>query len=701
MERSIYTREEIEAFVDEHLKILGMPGTDVDPNWVHKRYMRAIEALPPWQQTLLIESRGVSVVGDSKSINFLYEKSGGKKAVNGFFQPGDLSVAFNEKDRLDGRNMIFWHVAARGDAGMHTQSHEEGHRIDMMLGADADRPYEYFSTQNPVLRQALADELKHRERLRTQLALPALPAEGVTERGLLAWLNKCLARPFRSASVNVGMQVEGIPIGDTLYDDYREIEDHLALYEDRSSDETEAFAEMTGHHTALYARYQGNRAAVDYALTTHYPYYWPAYRDIAIPEMERRAEELLEQRRERIDEYVTAAWALADTRGQEFDETSVRRAAAIAVAKGTSTQEAREMRDLCALYDRPIEPAMRVFKDIAEMNWYALTPATEQRKVPHTFDYAEVQSQMEDHLDAVGIDSFVDCIKQMRREAKELASFADTEERFARYIGLPEIAPGSPHARAVMNRFNTLIAQGGPDAVKAYREALPTRSMVDAYIFARTSWQEMRDTLIKDDAVIAVPVEILTNETLENELRMLAEAGGREAIVQATASMREEAQVLSNYYSRLNWLAEAIGGVTGEKATYFSGTDILSQFDALKDRGGLQEVQKEIMRLKVPGDTIAAYATAREDSESARVSIKKHGGDISWGRKDGLYRPFSVAVNEMSHGFMGQLARDMRALVMQGGAEALVAETQRLRQETHIVVAHAIGKPTVQGSGMG
>lgn len=172
-------------------------------------------------------------------------------------------------------------------------------------------------------------------------------------------------------------------------------------------------------------------------------------------------------------------------------------------------------------------------------------------------------------------------------------------------------------------------------------------------------------------------------------------------MTEARDMLREESNVLSNYYSRLNIMAEAIGRMTGEKPPYFTGTEVLAQFDMLNEKGGLPAVRAEIMRLTVPVDTLMAYAIAREDSESARVSIQNEGGNISWGRKDGLYRPFTVATHEMANGFMAQLAQDMRALVMQGGADALAAETARLKQETHVTVARAIGKNPVQGGGIG
>ena len=144
-----------------------------------------------------------------------------------------------------------------------------------------------------------------------------------------------------------------------------------------------------------------------------------------------------------------------------------------------------------------------------------------------------MQQRMEDYLDAVGIDKFVEYIKDLRREGRELAEYSSAEERFARAIGLPEIESGSVRAREVINRFHSILNEKGLDGVKAYRQSLPVQKEVDSYIIARTELQQTRDSLRNEDIVIAAPIALPTLDDMEKELRKLAEFGGREAVMAA------------------------------------------------------------------------------------------------------------------------------------------------------------------------
>lgn len=685
-----YTHDEIEAFVAAALTVVTMrEGMDVARQY--RLYGEAIKRLPPWHQILLIENRGQSVTGDADSIAYLYKKLSQKdRGVNGMFQPGALSLQYNDKHRIEGSNVIFWHDGARGEGGLHTQAHEDGHRMDAWLAPEGQT---FFSLESKEWKAAVEAELRHRAEAKRQGDLPPHVTEDAP--GLMGWLNRCLGRVQKQGAV------EALATDAELYDDYREIEDHLSLYDSDEANFTEAFAEMTGHHTALYARYEGSRAAVDYVLTAHYPFMWPAYRDLVIPEMERRAEVLMDKRRDQLDLYMMRAWELSQASETTIDQEAMLREASFSAARGTINRDCAVLAQQTALYTNPVQKAFDAYTALSEAYWIMQTPLHEQLKRPFAIEEGALYAQLQKVRDATDLHGFVAYVRDLKTERHMLETMLRAEERLRMAAGLPELVPGAPDTLAVETHFREMMQQGGGEVVDAYCRSLPTVQEAEAYIFAKAALMESRSALAQDGAAVVIPVTMDTPSQLYEELKAMALHGGREEVKSETRLVKETSRQLGLYDGLLGRMATAIGNLTGAKAPYYTGAQVLVMFDETLQRGGLAGVRDEIARLTVPMDIMTAYAAAREDSESARVSIAREGAEISWGKKDGIFRPFSVAVKDMAPGFLPRLAQDMMALVMQkDGGERMAAETGRLCQETHMAVGHAIGKlPQAGGRG--
>jgi hypothetical protein len=691
-----YTREEIAAFVGATLKVLNT-GEELDAGKVYRIYTQAIEKLPPWRQVLLVESHNLSVAGDDGAVNYYYKKDGSGAdhgSVLGFFKPGTMKLEFNGAAAMAVENPVFWQVRENINQSLPTQAHEEGHRIDWIVGL-AHGGGTYLSQQMPELKAAMQAELQSRAERKARGELPAAPVEDEQGRGVLARLGGLLtfSKPTQ------GLEIDGHRIDNNLYDNYREIEDHLALYEARDTDDIETFAEMISHHTMLYARYEGNERVVDFVLRKNYPHYWPAFRDMVIPVLEKHAESLLDRRQESIDGYVMNSWALARARGDALDEAAVMREAAMAAAKGTIEADSEMIRRKAELYEDPYPVALQLWAEMSEMRWYALLDEREHDNKPFVLELDQSRKNMKAYVEKAGIDVFVRHVMAMRENVRELKALSVAEDRFLSHVGLPEIRPGSDRAKAVIENFDRLIAEGGADAVKRYRESLPRERDVNMYAMAVATRLETRASLMQDDIPVTVMPEPPGPEVLEAELRALAEKGGPEAVRAAAGQMRDESKALSRYYDRLNRTATAIANLVGVSPAYLSGAEMLAMFDDLYERGGVAAVNDEIKALTVDPKVLSAYIDARDESESARVSIARDGGDISYGRKDGIYRPFTIAVKDMAQDYLPRVAADAQALVMmRDGGASMAAEIERLRMETHITVAHAIGKPWQVGS---
>lgn len=130
--------------------------------------------------------------------------------------------------------------------------HEDGHRIDWMMGGKR-KDSQYWSDQSDDWKQALECQLKRR---------PVL-LKGSDEYKL-----------------------------DGLYPTSRPLEGHLSACSYKEQDyPREAFAEMVTHHGRLYAMNHGDEASISKILSASYPELWEVFEAQALPEMKSLAQE--------------------------------------------------------------------------------------------------------------------------------------------------------------------------------------------------------------------------------------------------------------------------------------------------------------------------------------------------------------------------------------------------------------------------
>ncbi len=274
---SSYTREEIEDFVSQNLTIIGEKA-EANADMIRIQFADILEALPPWQQVIVIERNSPNIIGDAEAINAEWAKRADPSNVYGFYSPKEDSV--------------FWSFEAEGGSAQLTARHELGHQLSYLLGNEAGQAPQYYST-DPEWRQVVQQDIS---------------------------AHSFEKAPFRKL-VSVIADKLGVNPQD-LYPRARRLNEHLSLpsYQKNPahSQPEEAMAEMTNHYDTLYEKYRGNEDLINRDLTKAYPKIWPAFRDRVIPLAQGVAEKLNAGRLMRTDtklnSYVEAKTELAQTR---------------------------------------------------------------------------------------------------------------------------------------------------------------------------------------------------------------------------------------------------------------------------------------------------------------------------------------------------------------------------------------------------
>jgi hypothetical protein len=682
-----YSRKEIEAFVAVNLRVAGEKAlAEIDR--LQARFADTIETLPAWQQILLVESRADNIVGDEAAVADLYAQTGAeKKKVLGFFQKGDLSLSFNtESAKVWARNPIVWDMNARDELGVVTARHEDGHRIDALLATEGAH---WYSAASPAWKTALARDLSPESIAARMRAAPATES-----RNPLRWV---MAK-MRGTIEKEWAPLENLPAaGQPLYEGYRELSHHIALYKQDGQHPLEAFAEMSNHYATLFTRYGGNENVVDFLLQQRYPALWAHYRDEVIPRAEKMAQAMMAQREQAIGAYMKSSRALHDIAQKPFDAEETQRNAGLMAARGVLHKARQQLSLLRAVYEDPVTYYVDELKELEQARWDIATDDRTKYRQPFVFDRADAEARARQILAAEGPDGIARDFLSLQEEKKVLEKYAQRERAFALstqqiyYDERKRLQGVFPHDE-VLARYDRLKDEGGFDAVRAYAAMLPSKAVAEKYISARMILHEERTVMEKDGARVP-PLTDKDYAAFAADLRSLCEQGGQALAVQTTEALNEQRKALSAFVSRMNRAAEALGYALGTEPPYDRESDMLAAFDRMMAEGGIAAVEDFKQRVTI-GNTVArAYVMAREEEIAARLQIAKDGGDISWSRRAGLYRPFAAAVGELPADFNRKVALEIQDLLMNGGQDAVIAATEKLRVETHEKIAAALGKP--------
>lgn len=648
MER--YTREEIEAFVLSNLQIVG-EHTHAEEASMRTSFSDAIDRLPPHQQTILIESRRLNVTGDYEEIQKLYSQNNGKKsAVNGFFRPGQfegqekLSGYFNTKSKTDA---IVWHKEARGEHGTVTARHEQGHREDYLVGGE-----KYWSSNHAGWREAVA---QHMEQHRIEVSQDQIKSP-------LTWIQKQISE-FTSKGKKA-----------VLYDGARDMDLHLSLYDREESHILEAFAEISNHYLSLYAHHNGNETKVGQVLSRKYPELWGLYRDEFLPAAKKYAADLRANRDEAVDKYVRIKEQIAALAGRPFHHEATVKEARIFSAQGLIHNEIYPAQQDLEVWKDPVAAYIRSKELLAQDKWDLQYEYDQDRRDnPFIFDPKLAKAEAKTILEQQGVSALVARRNQFKEERKQLKGYERisiaNEEAMSHALDVTVNYPSGPD---ILSRFETLMEQGGVEAVQQARVKLrvPTRAIIH-YIRARERLEEERwdlqyeygqdrrdNPFAFDTDRVRADIEAMQGPDMKDKLEAAAQ------------NLREQSKTLRRFEAFLtrhdNKIATAFNTDVQERTT----ASTLEAFDQLYHAGGAEAVNAEMQRQNLPPKALIAYARARERWEEQRW-------DVLYDNEDFAVRN----ANAFSFDIEASI-RDAEAMMGPDAEAQLTAQTELYKQET-------------------
>ena len=628
-----YTKAEIDAFVENNLLIVGQEASANDAA-VRADFAETIARLPGCEQVFLIESQSTNITGDQKFVHELY---GAPEPVNGFFQPGKARFATNF-NTITGYDAAVWHADARGQNGAVTFRHEHGHRIDRYLASGTSLSVRYLSDQH----QGWLDALE-REKAKKKLQISDKAASNP-----LAWTQKYLFRFFRKATVKNG----------PLYNDYRELNDHLDLYKNASSHPHESFAEMSNHYASLYAEHGGDEQPIDQKLTEKYSDLWPEYRDKIRPLMETRADALLEARSTAIKTYVDGAERLDSLKGVRFDAFETTVTAGILAASGKLYLEQKTLEIEIGLYKYPVDNYLSAKHDLEELRWEAAKSYTEIRSNPFVFNEEKEKTIAEDMLSQHGVEHVITQYRALRSERRAFDRFVDFESNRSDLIA-EESGIGAAHYNnsKLASDFDDLMKKGGIAAVQSdIQRRFVSKKDINTYLYTRDKYERTR--LNQQDNK---PTPDHIDKSMREDLYTTIEKGGADAVKAETLRYQMERINFEHFARTADSLETVISEALGMKPVYQTHEVSLVQFDDLMKKGGLGAVATDIEARLIDTKDVYNYLGSRDEYERDR-------------RNQHDAKPTPDHINKA-------MREDLYALLKQGGADAVKAETSRYKIE--------------------
>lgn len=408
-----------------------------------EQYAELISRLPPSHQVLSVGIHAPSIVAASKEdFDGLLKRADYNTATPlGIFFHGTpfrgLRTApiiwggiFETREQIKGNEDA---------ASSLTFRHEQGHRIDKILGCEFAcvggmiDPAATFHSHNPQWQSAVTH----------QLSLPPLRLS-----------DKAGGRIIRA--------------DDHLYPGARRLDKHLSqknVYTE-ADHPSEAFAEMTAHYTTLYDIYNGDEERIDARLSRAYPALWSHYRQEMIPLIDQQALQLynnMEHYKEKASHY---SYNIAYLRGSTWhEESSMRALRECELQSGLAGLKAR-CDDQYLQYKVHSRPVTYYYDQVATADQsrrpYTNTSSLREEWVPHLETFDERSMHYKDLL-AMGID-VVPEIEALHYEAGLI-------QRFATHMGnaLSDYGGLTPRRdrRWIMEDFDTLKQQFPDDRMES------------------------------------------------------------------------------------------------------------------------------------------------------------------------------------------------------------------------------------------
>ncbi len=652
---SLYTREEINEFVAHNLEVVGEYSADKIEQ-IRRDFADTITLLPAAHQSILIETQRLNVTGDFEQVQKLYQsKQGTIKGVNGFFSPGTfgdqktLSGHFNNCSEADrpakikdlGEDAIVWADTARGKSGQITARHEHGHRVDYLIGRN-----EYWSDKHQGWRDAVMRQVES-EKLRV---------EGASKRTPLTWLQQRVAANTSA-----------------LYQESRELLDHLNLYTGDESYAREAMAEISNHHYSLHALYLGDQNKVDSIMNAKYPELWPIYQKDYMPAVEQYSNELQNKRFEAIDGYVAKQKELCQIAGRNFDGDEATWEASLAAARGTLADEDAQLASKLRLYNDPVGWYQNAEQSLLKARWNLAQDHEQNTGMDSFFEFDEKASRAyaQKIMDTQGFDALLDSREEIISQMKLLQrlEWGYRRQEYT-YAQLEERDPETPWGSAVLESFDRLMKDGGAQRVLQEIDylMLPAREVVnyarsaERLEFARLELQT-RDAADKS-AVKEYSFDVRQFIVAIEDLRG---PNAKEKIRQADEQTKEKIRSLQKCEMSHDLYASRLNTAFGFEIAGFTGEGILQIYDELWEQGGKKAVQDKARKLYIKQNDLNNYVIAAENLV-----------DEYWEIEYGLADKKTKAANPVKYDHQGML-EELQKISDNNAAETLPDKIKEMR----------------------
>lgn len=673
-----YSAEDIDLFVDSHLRFGGAT-SEANAAAHRARFAARIMALPPWQQVMLVEVHAPNIVAEGTEMSDLGAQAGfAGKAVLGFFKPGTLSNIFNGHAEVL-QNTVVWSADTEERDPDSIFAHEEGHRLDHVIAPPGSN---YASEASPAWCAAVDKELALIA-ARNSAPKDNLP-EYQTAFSARRWLQQRLAEILTPEDERIPSEPGDEPIPAEIYAGQRSLDFHLSLYDDKQKFPSEAFAEVTAAYSAAYIRFGGDEKRVGRVMKAHFPALWPIYNEVMIEAAIKHAAKLWQYRLDSIDEYDSLCARLYTMLGAPSDPQATRAEAQKASMEGDIGHRLNLLRERVRLFENPVDSFVRAAA--VRHGLRADFAPLHDGKNSYAFDEDAARSYAQDILAREGLRGIVERHDSLFAENRALSRFANLQISMAKAVGIPKVFL----YEGLLQRFDDLKAAGGVAQVKALCDVSPSQQTVIRYMNARIEKAEERVSVVSNGSRSSVEVNEGRRRQIFEELQDLIRKGGTKAVERATEDMIAYRRSLHSFAQVLDNNALLIGDALAQEAPYYEGRDVLRLFENLYAEQGSAGVADFVERVRLNRETVNSYITAREDWQTAYQQIAADGHDISWGRKGGLYRPFSMASKDFPPGFFKNLAREVMDMALDKGREHIQEHDIICRRRTHNLIAAAV-----------
>jgi len=657
----VYTQEEIEAFVKNHLLFGGLATTRVDSS---RRLLAGIIAmLPPWQQSIIVERKIVHVVGDYEFINEHGNRNRAeKRSISGFFAGGNS--IYGRKSISDG---VFYAIgAAPPSVTSRTIRHEQGHLLDLLTGGFKDNTRAFRSDLSPHWQAAMQGDIHRYD--------------------AVAKLSEHTAAQEISADTD-----ENSIHSEIYYDDYRMLINHLKFYDDPKEHPREAFAEISTHYASLYAKTAGNEEKIDQILGKAYPQMWKIFKTEVFDRGHMVAAALQLERALRTQAYMDKVKRIFEDAKQPYNPGIFEKRVKVADAAGQYDEAMGELSYIGPFLGRPVQ-LYAIFKEQLDDQHKILKEMSGEKPKPDQDAVKKITEVIEHKGLDVAVLKYLAIVRE-HRAAREFVpafyhlSFAMGGKFTVAEAGqvFQEIFGGI----SAFDRFKSLYAEGGPARVHDMVKGIPEKSDVQLYVKMQEEFCKARAAIDPTFSLEAYLAGGLRKDLIKEISK--AVKSPFESVQDKALEIDKMHLCFHSYVKFFNNTIKKISDVTGANDFEHKTKGAYAYFIRGYRADNHKQNYIKIDNLDVLESVIEKYVDAHRQVTASLDFRDKISDSLTWCIKDGRYRVVTHA-NDFSQVSHAETAETIMNVLMAEGAEGLEKRTADYLKVVHEAVKYNLSQ---------